>query len=89
MRHNRPDLPLWLNEGLAELYSSFQLRGKKAAIGRPIDSHIHWLRDHALIPVGELFAIDHSSKDYNEGSRRGVFYAQSWALRSRGPWSAT
>ena len=30
--------------------------------------------------MGELFAIDRDSPDYNEGERRGVFYAQSWAL---------
>lgn len=32
------------------------------------------------MPLGKLFAITKDSSDYNEGTRRGVFYAQSWAL---------
>jgi len=39
-----------------------------------------WLRDQPLIPLAQLFAMDTSDKDYNEGSRQGVFYAESWAL---------
>ena len=77
---NRAELPLWLNEGLAELYSTFDVVRGRARIGNPIGSHLLWLRGNGLIPLAELFAIDRDSPDYNEGSRRGSFYAQSWAL---------
>ena len=33
-----------------------------------------------FIPLAELLAVDHKSPLYNEGDRRGVFYAESWAL---------
>ena len=33
-----------------------------------------------MMPVKQLLAVDHSASVYNEGSRRSVLYAQSWAL---------
>jgi len=77
---NIPEVPTWFNEGMAELYSTFSSTGGEADIGRPIRNHLEWLLREPLIPLRELFAIDRSSRDYNEGTRQGVFYAQSWAL---------
>ncbi len=77
---NQAELPLWLNEGLAELYSTFEIVRGRAKIGNPIGAHLLWLRGNGLISFAELFAIDQSSPDYHEGHRRGGFYAQSWAL---------
>ncbi|MES1245999.1 MAG: hypothetical protein ABUT39_30610 [Acidobacteriota bacterium] len=80
LRNNFTNLPVWFNEGMAELYATFQATDDYANIGRPSASHIQWLRDNSLIPLKQLFAMDRNSKDYNEGYRRGVFYAESWAL---------
>ena len=80
LRTNYPGLPLWLNEGLAEYYSTFRVGSTQAWIGTAISDHVAWLQRHTMIPLRELFAMDQSSPDYNEGKRRGVFYAQSWAL---------
>ncbi|HEX9982603.1 MAG TPA: DUF1499 domain-containing protein [Thermoanaerobaculia bacterium] len=74
------DLPLWFHEGFAEYYSTFAARGTEASIGKPVEEHVLWLRQQQLIPLQQLFALDARSKDYNEGTRQGVFYAQSWAL---------
>jgi Protein of unknown function (DUF1570) len=75
-------LPVWLNEGLAEYYSTFELAGnrKSALVGRVVSSHLQLLAEHSLMPLPELIAIDHTSKHYNEGNQRSVFYAESWAL---------
>ncbi len=73
-------LPLWLDEGLAEYFGSFQVAEGEARVGMPIEEHIRWLRQNTLIPLQQLLAIDHTSKDYHEGLRQGVFYAESWAL---------
>lgn len=77
-----PNAPAWINEGLAEFYSNLEVAkdGKAADIGRPISDHILYLRQQRLLPLRTLFAVDHSSPHYNEQSKRGVFYAQSWAL---------
>jgi tetratricopeptide (TPR) repeat protein len=80
LANNYPDLPLWLNEGLAEYYSTFEMAGGEAKLGAPILGHVAWLLQHALIPLPQLVEVDTSSRDYNEGDRRGVFYAESWAL---------
>jgi len=80
LRNNYPSLPLWFNEGLAEVYSSFIAGEREARIGAPIPEHVGWLRRHGIVPLADLFAIDQGSPDYNEGARRGVFYAESWAL---------
>jgi tetratricopeptide (TPR) repeat protein len=74
------DVPLWFNEGLAELYSTFTPHNDSVDVGLPIEEHIAWLRKQPLIPLSALFAIDHDSKEYHEGNRQGVFYAESWAL---------
>jgi tetratricopeptide (TPR) repeat protein len=80
LRNQYANLPLWLNEGLAEYYSTFEAAGDEAKIGLPIVEHVAWLRKNPLIPLASLFAIDEDSKEYNESSRRGAFYAESWAL---------
>ncbi|HKV12010.1 MAG TPA: tetratricopeptide repeat protein [Thermoanaerobaculia bacterium] len=80
IRNNYASLPLWLNEGLAEYYSTFEVSGNEAKIGLPHPHHIVWLRKNALIPLPTLLAIDEQSPEYNEESPRGAFYAESWAL---------
>jgi tetratricopeptide (TPR) repeat protein len=80
LRNNYPGLPLWLHEGMAQLYSTFDTNGAEARIGRPIEEHAQWLRSNPLLPLSELFALDVRSRDYHEGARRKVFYAQTWAL---------
>ena len=67
-------VPTWINEGLAEYYSTFPV------LGGPIPSHLYLLNTSALMPLAELLAVDDSSPLYNEGNRRSLFYAQSWAL---------
>ncbi len=78
-------LPVWLSEGLAEYYSTFELNrnGREAILGRLIDSHLATLNNTVLIPIDDLIKVDHQSPLYNEGSRRSVFYAEAWALTHR------
>jgi Flp pilus assembly protein TadD len=75
-------IPVWANEGLAQFYQSFQERdsGRVAIIGSPIGDHVAVLRQSTPMPLVDLVAVESDSPVYNEGSRRGVFYAQSWAL---------
>lgn len=75
-----PDIPLWLNEGLAEYFGSFTTDGSVARVGAPVRAHLEWLGAHDLMPLARLFAITHGSPEYHEGDRRGTFYAQSWLL---------
>src|SRR5256714_6191945 len=74
-------VPTWLNEGLADYYSTFAIQSgaQSAEIGRPVNRHLSLLRLN-LIPLRELLEVTETSPLYNEGSRRSVFYAESWAL---------
>ena len=75
------NVPLWFNEGLAEYYSSFDIEeDRKVHLGELIPYHLQTLREEKLLPLRTLFAVDHYSPYYNEGSKRGAFYAESWAL---------
>jgi tetratricopeptide (TPR) repeat protein len=74
-------VPIWLNEGLAEYYSTYALEpaGTRAHIGRPIAHHVALLRER-FMPLSQLIAVDTASALYNEGERRSIFYAEAWAL---------
>ncbi|HJQ24817.1 MAG TPA: tetratricopeptide repeat protein [Blastocatellia bacterium] len=72
--------PIWLGEGLAELYSTFDVKKKDVTLGMPVSNHVHLLRDNNFIPLTTLFNVGHDSPIYNERSKQGIFYAESWAL---------
>lgn len=73
--------PAWFNEGLAEYYSTFKISDdQKFEIGIEPNYHLSYLRENKLLPLPTLFAVDHNSPYYNEKSKQGIFYAQSWAL---------
>src|SRR5262245_23024179 len=72
--------PLWLKEGLAELYSSFEVKGNDVTLGAPISHHVFLLRENKFIPISALLAVGHDSPAYNKREKQGIFYAQSWAL---------
>jgi tetratricopeptide (TPR) repeat protein len=75
--------PLWLKEGLAEFYSTARLSDdrRKLTLGEPPLTRTRALRNAAaLLPFSTLFAVDHASPHYSEPDKRGLFYAESWAL---------
>jgi tetratricopeptide (TPR) repeat protein len=80
LHNNFSRLPVWLDEGLAEYYSTFEADGMNAAIGKHVDSHLEWLSHYEWIPSETLFRITRDSPDYHEGDRQGTFYAESWAI---------
>jgi tetratricopeptide (TPR) repeat protein len=79
-RHNDRVWPLWLKEGMAEVYSTFETAGYNVRIGNPIEHHLRLLAQQPLLPLSELFAVTHDSPQYNERDRQGIFYAESWLL---------
>jgi len=80
IRHSGLRLPLWLNEGWAEVYSTLRPVKDGVAVGDLIDRHVKVLEQGRWLPLEELGAINQASPDYNEASRQGMFYAESWAL---------
>ncbi|MEM9409213.1 MAG: tetratricopeptide repeat protein [Acidobacteriota bacterium] len=76
-----PEAPLWLNEGLAELYSTLVLDEEGyAVLGGARSSHLRTLQQRSLLPLRTLLETSTDTRLYHQGERRAVFYAQSWAL---------
>ena len=81
MRHNAPFWPMWLNEGMAEIYAPFEVVGPYGTrIGKPIEQHLRLLAQTPLLPLRQLFAVTRDSPEYNESQHQGIFYAESWLL---------
>jgi len=72
--------PLWLSEGLAEVFSRWTATDAEALVGLPAPDHLRRLQREKPLPLARLLQVDGSSPLYNEGDERGIFYSQSWAL---------
>ena len=75
-------VPVWLNEGLAEYYSMFEVTngGRSAQVGRPHERHIAMLRQRRMA-LPQLFGITRGSAEYTRDiPDRSVLYAQSWLV---------
>ena len=80
MAANRPSLPVWLSEGIASYYESFQIKGRVAITGRPLERHLSELENGLPIPMEEMLLVARESPVDDETARSGAFYAQSWAV---------
>lgn len=81
LRRNENIWPLWLDEGMADIYSTFEVTGNHTVrIGSPIESYEQILSRNSWMPLEKLFAVTHKSPEYNERDRQSIFYAESWLL---------
>lgn len=77
LRQTRMEIPRWLSEGLAELYSNLQPLDAQIVVGQPIPGRLqalareHWIDLPVLLAPGLL---------PREKDRAAMFYAESWAL---------
>jgi tetratricopeptide (TPR) repeat protein len=81
LRHNEPFWPIWLKEGMADIYATFQVTGEHTVqIGQPMEDYLRLLAQRPLLPLRQLFGVARDSPEYNERERQGIFYAESWLL---------
>jgi hypothetical protein len=73
-------IPLWFDEGMAELFSSVEPHGDGVLIGRPIPSRVRELMQGEWIDVAEIAAMRQNSELYRDPARVAMFYAESWLL---------
>jgi tetratricopeptide (TPR) repeat protein len=74
------DLPLWLNEGIAEFYQNSDIDSHEIRFGQPSTGDIQLLRSQSLLPLPTLFTVDHDSPYYHDEEKGTMFYSESWAL---------
>lgn len=80
LRHSGGSFPVWLNEGLAELYSSMNSMGGKMRVGDLHVGRYQLLHSTKWLPMEQLVEVDHASPIYRAKGHAGIFYSQSWAL---------
>lgn len=73
-------VPVWLNEGFAELFSTLTPMGNKLQVGQFIPGRMLALETDRWLDLDTLLAVDHKSPHYRDKKHAGVFYAQSWLL---------
>lgn len=72
--------PVWLDEGLAEVFSTFRHDGQKVRWGTDIPAHVSRLRAEPMLPFEQFFYTTRADPLFNESQRNGMFYAQSWVF---------
>lgn len=80
VNHAGLKLPLWLNEGLAEYYSTLEPRGSKVLAGKLPPGRRELLLMEKWIPLPVIFGVEPESEYYQDPKLAPRFYSQSWAL---------
>ncbi|MBV8517076.1 MAG: DUF1570 domain-containing protein [Acidobacteria bacterium] len=67
--------PLWIEEGMAEYFSTAHIEKDGVVAGFPISEHVALLQRMQLRPIEEMFA----TKSDSDAAASTYFYAESWA----------
>lgn len=73
-------LPVWLNEGLADVYSTLSLTEGRGTIGAELPARSQALNREPWIDLGTIFNLSNEQRLYTEGNKVAIFYGESWAL---------
>lgn len=74
-------LPVWMGEGIAEVFSTLTLSPGGWRLGGSIAAHADTLHRRTWLPLSELAAETETSTRLRETRERAsLFYAESWAL---------
>jgi tetratricopeptide (TPR) repeat protein len=71
-------LPLWLNEGIADLYSTTAVSAGTPLLGAPLAGRVGTLMKNQVLPLRAIFAAGRASSLYNRPEITPLFYAESW-----------
>lgn len=77
---NGVELPPWLNEGLAEYFSTVRFGKHGWEIGGAIEPHMQLLRRKPWMDLERLVSMPADSRSKLGRGEDGLFYAESWAL---------
>ncbi len=80
LRASNLQVPPWLKEGLAELYSTLRMDDRGTELGGPLPARLDILRSRDWMPLEELMAMSDASLRHQERGAADLFYAESWAL---------
>lgn len=71
----------WFEEGFAEYFSSIEVDGKEAKVGKVPKEEYIILQQAGMMKISDLFKVRQNTSTYNEnGDHRNTFYAESGML---------
>jgi tetratricopeptide (TPR) repeat protein len=68
--------PLWLEEGIAEVFSTFKTRNGKGRWGLPIKAHVDYLNYNDLQPTRDFLFVTQDEALH----KLDTYYPQAWAM---------
>jgi hypothetical protein len=82
IRQCYPRLPLWLDEGLSDVFSTVKREGTEVLIGLPVEARLDYLKQNGLgLRLPALFQTTRKSLASSDQKNSSVpFYAESWLL---------
>lgn len=80
MHHTTGPMPAWLEEGLAEYFSTLRQRSGRVMVGEPIRTHQRTLASADWLKPNQMMSLRTDSPSMAEPGQAPLFYAQSWGL---------
>jgi len=77
--HSGLRYPVWLNEGLAEFFSTFTVLNNSVTIGDPIPGRVLALRKNKWVPLSVIMSADENSPYYRDPELNDSLYNEGWA----------
>jgi len=74
------NIPSWLDEGLAEVYSTLKVEGQQVLLGGAVAGRFYALQTFKPIPMGEFLEMNNPLHGKGDSIEAARFYAQSWLL---------
>lgn len=71
-------MPAWMEEGVAEVFSTFKVSDKEAHWGNPRTNSLRYLHQHDLIPVQQLMNTGRGELFGKDQHGTYKFYAEAW-----------
>ncbi len=78
--HSGLKLPLWLHEGIADVYSTLSFSGDQVTVGEAVPGRMRILHHQPWLTLPSLFSVAIGSDYYSQPGKMEIFYSESWLL---------
>jgi hypothetical protein len=76
-----PAVPLWLDEGLAEYYSTCRFHPETAEFGQPDLPTARWIKGHTPMGIEMMFAMNTETSAYrHDNETQFLFYSEAYLI---------
>ena len=75
--HSGLKLPLWLHEGIADVYSTLSVSGDQVTVGEAVPGRMKILHHQPWLTLPSLFSVATGSDYYSEPGKMEIFYSHA------------